>query len=50
MAPRLSGRGAPAVNYGPGEVTQAHQAGESVALANLDEAFAVMRRFLAGER
>jgi len=47
---RLSGRGAPAVNYGPGEVTQAHQAGESVALANLDEAFAVMRRFLAGER
>jgi len=46
---RLSGRGAPAVNYGPGEVAQAHQAGESVPLVNLDESLLVMRRFLAGE-
>jgi succinyl-diaminopimelate desuccinylase len=46
---RLSGRGAPAVNYGPGEVAEAHQAGESVPLANLDESFTVMRRFLVGD-
>ena len=46
---RLSGRGAPAVNYGPGEVAEAHQASESVPLANLDESFAVMRRFLLGD-
>jgi succinyl-diaminopimelate desuccinylase len=43
---RLTARGIPAVNYGPGEVAQAHQAGESVTTTNLDTAFAVLRRFL----
>lgn len=43
---RISDRGAPAVNYGPGEVAQAHQASESVALANLDEAIETLRSFL----
>ncbi len=45
---RLSERGIPAVNYGPGEVAQAHQAGENVLLANLDEALAALREFLGG--
>ncbi len=43
---RLTARGIPAVNYGPGEVAQAHQAGESVTTTNLDTAYAVLRRFL----
>jgi succinyl-diaminopimelate desuccinylase len=43
---RLTARGIPAVNYGPGEVAQAHQAGESVTTTSLDTAFAVLRRFL----
>jgi succinyl-diaminopimelate desuccinylase len=43
---RLSGRGIDAVNYGPGSVSEAHQAGESVAVEDLDAAFGVMRRFL----
>ena len=43
---RLTARGIPAVNYGPGEVAQAHQAGESVTTANLQAAFDVLRRFL----
>ncbi len=42
---RLTERGIPAVNYGPGEVAQAHQATESVALANLDAAHEALRRF-----
>jgi succinyl-diaminopimelate desuccinylase len=43
---RLTGRGIPAVNYGPGEVAQAHQVGESVPDDHLDTAFEMMRRFL----
>lgn len=43
---RLTGRQIPAVNYGPGEVVQAHQASESVPAANLDTVFGVLRRFL----
>jgi succinyl-diaminopimelate desuccinylase len=43
---RLSARGIPAVNFGPGEVAQAHQVTESVPVENLDAAFDVMRRFL----
>ena len=43
---RLTNRGIPAVNYGPGEVAQAHQVGESVALANVDAALEALTRFL----
>ncbi|NIR36308.1 MAG: succinyl-diaminopimelate desuccinylase, partial [Actinobacteria bacterium] len=38
--------GIPAVNYGPGDPSLAHQAGESVELENLDIAYSVMRYFL----
>jgi succinyl-diaminopimelate desuccinylase len=43
---RLSGRGIPAINYGPGDPSLAHQAAESVALASVDSAFEVLREFL----
>ena len=43
---RLARYGIPAVNYGPGEVAQAHKATESVPIANLDPAYRAMRRFL----
>ena len=43
---RLTSRGAVAVNYGPGEVAQAHQVDESMPIANLGVAFDVMRRFI----
>jgi len=43
---RLTARGIPAVNYGPGEVAQAHQATESVPIDSMDAALDVLRRFL----
>lgn len=43
---RLSARGAVAVNYGPGEVAQSHQVGESVPIANLDTVYGVLAEFL----
>ena len=43
---RLSAAGIPAVNYGPGDVEHAHQVGESVALANLDECYRVLKELL----
>ena len=43
---RLTQRGIPAVNFGPGEVAQAHQVTESVALANVDSALESLTRFL----
>jgi succinyl-diaminopimelate desuccinylase len=43
---RLTERGIPAVNYGPGDPGLAHQQEESVALENLDRAFDVLREFL----
>ncbi len=43
---RLTERGVPAINFGPGEVNQAHQPGESVPLGNLDRAYATLYDFL----
>jgi len=45
-AARLSQRGIPAINYGPGEVAMAHKVDESVPLANLEASFEYLRRFL----
>jgi len=47
---RLTSRGAAAVNYGPGEVAQAHQVDESVPIENLDVAFGVLRTFLQADK
>ena len=43
---RLTARGIPAVNYGPGEVAQAHQVNESVPLENLERSLEVLSEFL----
>jgi succinyl-diaminopimelate desuccinylase len=45
---RFSEIGVPAVNYGPGETSQAHQADESVRLEDLDWVLDALRRLLAG--
>lgn len=44
---RITSRGAIAVNYGPGEVAQAHQVGESMQIENLSVAYDVMKTFLS---
>ncbi len=44
---RLTSRGAVALNYGPGEVAQAHQVAESMPMENLAIAYRVMATFLA---
>jgi succinyl-diaminopimelate desuccinylase len=44
---RLTARGAVAVNYGPGEVSQAHRVNESVPIENLDIVYDVLERFLS---
>jgi len=43
---RLTARGAVAVNYGPGEVAQAHQVDESVPIENLSIVYDVLKEFL----
>lgn len=45
---RFSEIGVPAVNYGPGETSQAHQADESVSLEDLDQVLDALRRLLTG--
>ena len=45
---RFAEIGVPALNYGPGLTSQAHQAGEYVPVANLDAAYGALRAFLAG--
>ena len=44
---RLAARGIPAVNYGPGEVAQAHKQDESAPIEAMEECFGVMQEFLA---
>jgi len=46
---RLTSRGAVAVNYGPGEVAQAHQVGESMPIENLEISYRVMKTFMGGD-
>lgn len=43
---RLSLRGIPAVNYGPGETAEAHRSTESVAASSLQTAYDALQRFL----
>ena len=45
---RFGARSIPAINYGPGETAQAHQAGESIALSDLEQALKALRQILAG--
>lgn len=45
---RFSQIGVPAVNFGPGETAQAHQADESVSLADVERTLGALRRLLAG--
>lgn len=44
---RLGAMGVDAVNYGPGETAQAHQAGESASVPALEEAYRGLRAFLS---
>jgi succinyl-diaminopimelate desuccinylase len=46
---RLAALGVPALNYGPGLTSQAHQAGEHVPVDNLHHARAVLAEFLGTE-
>jgi succinyl-diaminopimelate desuccinylase len=42
---RLTGRGIPAVNFGPGETAQAHQADEWCSVSSLGSNYEALRRF-----
>ncbi|MDB5098625.1 MAG: peptidase [Cyanobacteria bacterium RYN_339] len=46
---RLTARGIPAVNFGPGETAQAHQARESIAIADLDFNYRAFAAFFGGQ-
>jgi succinyl-diaminopimelate desuccinylase len=45
---RFTARGIPAVNYGPGETAQAHQAGEWCSVEALHCCHDSLRRFFTG--
>ncbi len=45
---RLTARGVPSVNFGPGETSQAHTATESMPLAHLDLVYESMKRVFSG--
>ena len=45
---RLTARGIPAVNFGPGETAQAHQARESIAIADLAANYQALRALFGG--
>jgi succinyl-diaminopimelate desuccinylase len=47
---RLAESGIPALNYGPGLTSQAHQAGEHVPVSNLHTAADALLRFLSGRK
>jgi succinyl-diaminopimelate desuccinylase len=44
---RLTARGIPAINFGPGETAQAHQARESIPVAYLEAGYEALRRLFA---
>jgi succinyl-diaminopimelate desuccinylase len=45
---RFASRGVPATNFGPGDPSVAHSAGERVTRSDLDTVYAVLRNVLAG--
>ena len=42
---RFTERGIPAVNFGPGETAQAHQAGEWCSIESLEYVYGALREF-----
>jgi succinyl-diaminopimelate desuccinylase len=45
---RLTAHGIPAVNFGPGETAQCHQAGEWCSIESLTHCYGALERFLTG--
>jgi succinyl-diaminopimelate desuccinylase len=45
---RFTSHGIPAVNFGPGETSQAHQAGEWASVGSLEHCYGALRRWFSG--